>query len=99
MALQETVPLVAGLLSLPLPEGRYGALPLSPQRQRERTLEMLLSLVLAQAAASPLLFIVEDVHWADASTLDFLCGLLVQVAAVPLLVVLTCRPEFEPPWE
>jgi predicted ATPase len=45
-----------------------------------------------------LLFIVEDGHWADASALEFLCLLLEQVAVVPLLVVLTCRPEFVPPW-
>jgi DNA-binding winged helix-turn-helix (wHTH) protein/class 3 adenylate cyclase len=98
LALEETVPLLAGLLSLSLPEGRYAPLPLTPSRQRECTLETLVSLVLAQTEVSPLLLIVEDVHWADASTLEFLGLLLEQVSLVPLLVVLTCRPEFEPPW-
>lgn len=58
----------------------------------------LLSMLLAQTETSPLLLIIEDLHWADASTLEFLCLLSDQVASVPLLVVMTCRPEFELPW-
>ncbi|WP_089935493.1 AAA family ATPase [Candidatus Entotheonella palauensis] len=97
-ALEETVPLLASLLSIPLPEGRYAPLTLSVQRQRERTLETLLSLLLVQASKSPLLFVVEDVHWADPSTLECLRFLTDQVATASMLVVLTCRPEFEAPW-
>lgn len=98
IAPDETIPLLATLLSLPLPEGRYPPLALTPERQRERTLETLLSLLLVQASASPLLFVVEDVHWADPSMLDFLQLLTEHVAAAAMLVVLTCRPEFEPHW-
>jgi DNA-binding winged helix-turn-helix (wHTH) protein/predicted ATPase len=98
-ALAETVPLLADLVTLPLPVERYVPLNLTPQRQRERTLETLVALLVAQAAASPVLFVVEDLHWADPSTLEFLALLMQQVATVSLLVVLTCRPEFRVPWE
>jgi predicted ATPase/DNA-binding winged helix-turn-helix (wHTH) protein/class 3 adenylate cyclase len=98
LAQAETVSLLADLLSLPLPVGRYAPLTLTPQRQRERTLETLLSLGLAQAATAPVLLVVEDVHWADPSTLEFLCLLLDQVASESMLVVLTARPGFEAPW-
>ena len=95
--LSESVPLLAGLLSLPVPEAHYPPLHDTPQRQREQTLDMLATLVVAQASA-PLVFIVEDVHRADPSTLDFLERLLRQVPTTSLLVVLTCRPTFVAPW-
>jgi predicted ATPase len=56
------------------------------------------SLLLRQAAESPLWLVIEDVHWADPSTLELLQLLLAPVAAVSLLVVMTSRPEFEAPW-
>ncbi|WP_089935436.1 response regulator [Candidatus Entotheonella palauensis] len=98
IALEETVPLLAELLSLPLPEGRYAPLSFTPRRQRERTLEVLVSFFLVQAAQSPLLVVVEDVHWSDPSTLEFLHLLMEQVATSSILVVLTSRPGFAPPW-
>src|SRR5262249_12735028 len=73
----ETVQLFAALLSLPLPE-RYPPLTLTPQRQRQRTLEALLAWLLAEAARQPVLFIVEDLHWIDPSTLEFLTLLIDQ---------------------
>jgi predicted ATPase len=94
----ETVPLLGALLGLPVPETHYPPLSLVPQRQRERTLETLVSLVLAQAAHTPMVMNVEDLHWADATTLAWLDMLLAQVATVPLLVVLTSRPMFAPLW-
>lgn len=63
--LQESVPLVASLLSLAVPEAQYPPLTLSPQRQREQTLALLSTLLMAQATEAPLVFIVEDVHWAS----------------------------------
>ena len=60
----DITPLFASLLSLPLPE-RYPPLSMSPQRQRQKTLETLLAFILAQAASQPVLFIVEDLHWVD----------------------------------
>ncbi len=98
VTLEEAVPLLADLLSLPLPEGRYMPLNLTPQRQHKRTLDVLSSFFLVQASGSPLWFVVEDVHWADPSTLEFLHLLTEQVATAPLLLVLTSRPGFEPPW-
>jgi predicted ATPase/DNA-binding winged helix-turn-helix (wHTH) protein len=97
MALAEVVPLFAALLALPLP-ACYPPLPLTPQRQRQKTLEALLAWLLTEATRQPVLFIVEDVHWCDPSTLDFLTLLLDQGPMARLLTVLTCRPEFVVPW-
>jgi class 3 adenylate cyclase/predicted ATPase len=69
----------------------------SPQLRRERTIETLISLLHHRAAAGPLVFVVEDLHWADPSTLEFLDRLSV-VGDVPLLAVLTARPDFTPAW-
>jgi class 3 adenylate cyclase/predicted ATPase len=93
----EVVPLIAALLSLPVPE-RYPPLTLSPQRQKQQTQEALVAWLLAEAAQQPVLAIWEDLHWADPSTLELLGLLLDQVPTTRLLMVLTCRPEFQPPW-
>ena len=69
LALDETVPLVADLVALPLPAERYPPRPLPPEQQRQRTLEVLLALVGALAEQQPVLVIVEDLHWVDPSTL------------------------------
>jgi predicted ATPase/class 3 adenylate cyclase len=95
--LSDTVPLFAALLSLPLPD-RYAPLSLTPQRQRQKTLEALLALVLELAAQQPVLFIVEDLHWIDPSTLEFLTLLVDQGPTGRLFTLFTCRPEFRSPW-
>jgi predicted ATPase len=97
-ALSEVVPLLAALLGLPLPE-RYPPLTLTPQRQRQKTLEVMLAWLLAEARRQPVLLIVEDVHWSDPSTLELLTLLIDQGPTARLLTVLTCRPEFVAPWE
>jgi class 3 adenylate cyclase len=97
-ALNEVVPLLAALLSVPLPEARYAPLALSPQRQRQKTLEALLAWLLAEAERQPTLAVWEDLHWADPSTLEFLSLLIDQTPTARLLALLTCRPEFDPPW-
>jgi class 3 adenylate cyclase len=97
LALSEMVPLFATLLSLPLPE-RYPPLTLTPQRQRQKTLGALLAWFLAEAARQPVLFVVEDLHWIDPSTLEFLTLLIDQGPTSRLLTLLTCRPEFRSPW-
>ena len=77
LPLDATVPLLAALLSLPLPDGRYPTLTLTPQRQKQKTLEAILTMVLELTErGQPMLFIVEDLHWIDPSTLEFL-GLLI----------------------
>src|SRR5262249_55471823 len=73
-------------------------LDLTPQRQKEKTFEAVVGLLLALAAERPLLLIVEDLHWADPSTLELVDVLFGQVAAAPILVLMTSRPEVRPPW-
>jgi TOMM system kinase/cyclase fusion protein len=98
LLLEETVPLLAPLLSLPLPEDRYPALNVSPQRQRQKTLETIVATLLALAERQPLLFIVEDLHWTDPTTLELLNLLIEQIPTVSVLTLLTCRPHFQPAW-
>jgi predicted ATPase len=95
--LPEVVPLFATLLSLPLPE-RYAPLTLTPQRQKQQTLEAVLAWLLAEATRQPVLFIVEDLHWVDPSTLEWLSLLVDQGPTARILTLLACRPEFRPPW-
>ncbi len=93
----EAVPLLASLLALPAPE-RYPALIMSPERQKQKTQEVLVALLLAMAAERPVLLIVEDLHWIDPSTLELLTRLLDQVPMARLLTLLTARPPFDPSW-
>jgi len=72
LALEETVPLLADLVGLPLPAKRYPPRPLPPEQQRQRTLEVLLALVGGLAEQQPVLVIVEDLHWVDPSTRELL---------------------------
>jgi class 3 adenylate cyclase/DNA-binding winged helix-turn-helix (wHTH) protein len=96
-ALTETVPLLAALLSLPLSPVRYPPLSLSPQQQKHKTFEALLTLLEALAALHPVLFIVEDLHYIDPSTLEFLDLLLAQGPTVRILTLLPAVPRFIPP--
>jgi class 3 adenylate cyclase/tetratricopeptide (TPR) repeat protein len=98
LPLAETVPLVAALLALPLPAERYPARPLSPEQQRQDTLDMLLALVGVLAEQQPVLLIVEDLHWVDPSTMELLTLLIDQVPTAHIFTVLTCRPTLQPPW-
>jgi DNA-binding winged helix-turn-helix (wHTH) protein/predicted ATPase/class 3 adenylate cyclase len=97
LPLEEGIPLAAALLSLPLPE-RYPPLQMTPQRQKQKTLELLLAWWLKEAERQPLCVIMEDLHWADASTLELLTRLIEQVPTARILLLLLCRPEFHPPW-
>src|SRR4030095_937280 len=93
----EALSLWASLLSVPVPED-HPPLNLTPQRQKQKTLEAILELLLALATREPLLFIVEDLHWVVPSTLELLGLVVDQVATASVLVLLTGRPEFRPPW-
>ena len=97
LSLPEVVPLFATLLSLPVP-AHYPPLALTPQRQKQKTLEALLAWLLKEAAQQPLLVVMEDLHWVDPSTLEFLSPLIEQVPEARILIVLTFRPDFSPPW-
>jgi class 3 adenylate cyclase/predicted ATPase len=94
----ETVPLCGTLLSLPVPEDRYPPLNLSPQRQRQKTLESIVAILLEHAEQQPVLFILEDLHWTDPSTLELLDLLIDQIPTVAIYTLLTCRPTFQPSW-
>jgi class 3 adenylate cyclase/predicted ATPase len=98
LPLEESVPLLAPLLSVPLPEHHYPPLNLSPQRQRQKTLETIVAILLELAEHQPVLFIVEDLHWSDPSTLELLNLILDQTPTAAMLVLLTCRPHFQPAW-
>jgi class 3 adenylate cyclase len=98
LPLEETVPLFAPLLTLPLPENHYPPLNLSPQRQRQKTLETIVAILLELAEREPVLFILEDLHWTDPTTLEFLGLLVEQVPTAAIYTLLTCRPHFQPAW-
>src|SRR5215510_11189450 len=98
LPLEESVPLFAPLLSLPIPEDRYPQLHLSPRRQRQKTLETIVAILLEHAERQPVLFILEDLHWADPTTLELLTLMIDQTPTASLLVLLTCRPHFQPAW-
>src|SRR3989454_9001320 len=98
LPLEETVSLFAPLLALPVPENRYRPLNLSPQRQRQKTLETIAAILLELAERQPVLLIIEDLHWSDPSTLELLNLVLDQTPTASVLVLLTCRPHFQPRW-
>jgi TOMM system kinase/cyclase fusion protein len=99
------LPLLASLLALPVPEPG-GSAPLSPEVQKERTLGTIVAIVLRMAAERPRALVVEDLQWADPTTIDFLTALVEELRAVHgdapgrprLCVLFTARPEFAAPW-
>jgi len=93
----DTLPLVAALLSLPHPEGAP-PITLSPQKQKQKTLEALVAWIVEEAEKAPVYCAWEDLHWADPSTLELLTLFLDQVPTARLWALLTFRPEFSPPW-
>jgi class 3 adenylate cyclase/tetratricopeptide (TPR) repeat protein len=96
-ALAETVPLFASLLSLPASD-RYPAVPMSPQRQKQKTLEIIVEWLVRTAERGATRLIVEDLHWADPSTLELIDILIERVAEARFFLVLVTRPEFAAPW-
>ena len=93
----EAIPLLAPLLNLSLPP-EYSPSTLSPEQQRRRSLATLVEWVLGSARTQPLVSVIEDLHWADPSTLELIQLLVEQGANAPLLLLYTARPEFHPPW-
>ena len=96
--MQESLPLFTVLLSLPTPS-QYPPLTLTSQKQKERTLQALVQLLIAQAERQATVSVWEDLHWADPSSLESLSLLIEQIPTSKLLLVLTFRPEFIPPWK
>ena len=89
--------LLSEMLSLPN-DGRYPALELTPHQRRQKTLDALHAQVETFARKSPVLMIFEDVHWADPSSLELFGRGVSRIANLPVLLLITFRPEFKPPW-
>jgi class 3 adenylate cyclase/predicted ATPase len=95
--LNEVVPLIAALLGLPI-EDRYPPLDLTPQRQKQRMLEVLVDQLEGLAAAQPVLVTYEDVHWIDPTTQELLGLAIERIQHLPVLAIVTFRPDFTPSW-
>jgi class 3 adenylate cyclase/predicted ATPase len=89
--------LFAEMLSLPN-DGRYPTLELIPQQRRQKTLEALSAQVEALSRANPVLMILEDAHWIDPTSLEAFGRTVDRLRTLGLLLIVTYRPEFEPPW-
>jgi predicted ATPase/class 3 adenylate cyclase len=91
------VAVLANLLSLP-PNDRYRLPELSPQDRKEKTFAALLAQLDGLAARQPVLMIFEDVHWIDPTARELLTVTLERVPRLRVLLLITARPEFTPPW-
>jgi class 3 adenylate cyclase/predicted ATPase len=89
--------LYAALLSIP-PEGLYAPPDLAPQRQKELTIDALVRQLLALSQTRPVLFVLEDVHWIDPTTLELVNRTIRSIKTASVLFLLTFRPDFIPPW-
>jgi class 3 adenylate cyclase/tetratricopeptide (TPR) repeat protein len=97
IATPENIALLAALLSIPL-DATVAPLGLSPQRQREATFDALIAWLRALATQRPVLFSFEDIQWADPSSLELLRLIIERTPLDPLMLLLTHRPGFTPPW-
>ena len=89
--------LFAEMLSLPN-DGRYPTLELAPPQRRQKTLEALTAQIEALTRQNPVLMVFEDAHWIDPTSLDALGRAVDRIRALGVLLIITYRPEFEPPW-
>jgi class 3 adenylate cyclase/predicted ATPase len=96
--MNEVAPLIASILSIPIGT-RYPPLNLSPAQQRRQTLYALLDQMEALAKKQAVLLVFEDAHWADATSLELLHLAIERVRRLPVLMLVTYRPEFEAPWK
>jgi class 3 adenylate cyclase/predicted ATPase len=93
----EDAALIADMLSLPN-DGRYPVLDMAPEQRRQRVLQALLSQVAGLARQGPVLMVFEDAHWADPTSLEMLGRAMDRIRTLPVLFVVTFRPEFAAPW-
>jgi class 3 adenylate cyclase/tetratricopeptide (TPR) repeat protein len=93
----EDVSLIANLLGVPL-DASCQKLELSPYRRKYRTFDSLMHRLAALARQRPLLVLAEDVHWADPSSLELLDRMIGLLPDLPILLIVSFRPEFAPPW-
>ena len=85
------------MLSIPTGDS-YPALELTPQKRKDKTLGALVAQIEGLSVRHPVLMVFEDIHWSDPSTRELLDLLIDRVTRVRLLVIITFRPEFTPPW-
>lgn len=95
---QRVAPLFASLLLIPT-EGRYPSLDLSVQRLKQSILEALVAYVDGLATKHPVLIVFEDLQWVDPTTQELLGCLVTRAHQLPVLLLMTCRPEFNPAWD
>jgi predicted ATPase/class 3 adenylate cyclase len=93
----EDLALLAVLLSIPADTAPLLA-AMTAQRQKQDTFDLLLRMWQTQAAARPLLILVEDLHWADPTTMEFLSALVLHIDGMAALAICTFRPDFVAPW-
>jgi class 3 adenylate cyclase/predicted ATPase len=93
----EDVAFLADLMSLPS-SARHPLSNLSPQRKREKTLEALIRQLEGLARKQPVLMVFEDLHWIDPTSREVLDLTVESIAALPVLLVMTYRPDFQPAW-
>ena len=89
--------LFAEMLSLPN-DGRYPALELTPQQRRQKTLEALALQVAALTRENPVLMVFEDGQWIDPTSLELFSRIVDRIPTLRVLLIVTYRPEFQPPW-
>lgn len=97
MDLASSIPLIADLLCIPLPSS-YARVHMPSAEQKEKTICTLLDLLWSQAGKRQTLLSIEDLHWADPSTLDWIDKILEQISTQSALLFCTTRPEFHPHW-
>jgi class 3 adenylate cyclase/tetratricopeptide (TPR) repeat protein len=93
----EAIPLIAPILKLPTSD-KYQPSSLAPEQQRRRLLAILVDWLVGFAQMQPLVLEIEDLHWADPSTLDLIQLLGEQGTVTPAMLVCTARPDFRPQW-
>ena len=93
----EDAALIAEMLSLPN-DGRYPAVQLTPEQRRQRTLDALISQLQALTRSSPVLMTFEDAHWSDPTSLEAFVRSVDRIATLRVMLIVTYRPEFDPPW-
>jgi class 3 adenylate cyclase/predicted ATPase len=97
LSVERLAPTIASFISLPTGE-RYHDLEGSPEQIKREFTSVQRDLLLAASKRAPTLLVVEDLHWADPTTLEVLDEIIDAVRNARILVVLTARPEFHVPW-
>jgi predicted ATPase len=97
LPLEDAMPPLCTLLSLPL-DAEYASGELPPDQQKRQTIDTLQTILFRRADQQPVLFVVEDLHWVDPTTVELLTILVEKVHTAPILAVFTCRPDFHSPW-